>query len=150
MQEEAEYQIKNEIHKQIKSLIEENKNEIQDALVTKIVKEMMNQMCFSIPLKEILNKKIIEGINNRYSQADTYNLFWDISLSDKLKEVYDADKERYNTMLTEKLNKTLKDYKVDNYIISNELSQILTTNHKYQTTLKDFLDSRIDDILDKI
>lgn len=148
MRQEAEYQIKNEIHNQIKSLIDENKEEIQKQLITKIIKELMEQICFSIPLKDILYTKITEGIENRYK--DSYNLSWDLELSNKVKDIYDKYKDVFESELLKKIEKTMKDYKVDNYIISNEVANILSTGEKYQITLRDFLDTRIDDILDKI
>lgn len=148
MKQEAEYEIKNEIHKQLQSLINENKDEIQNQLVTKIVKELMEQICFSVSLKDILYKKIIDGIEARYE--DKYNLAWDLELSQRLKDIYKENKTKFDNILFQKIDEAINDYKVEDYTISGEIANILTTDDKYHTILKDFLDSRIDDILNKI
>ena len=108
----------------------------------------MEQICFSVSLKDILYKKIINGIEARYE--DKYNLAWDLELSNKLKDIYKENKTKFDNILLQKIDEAISDYKVEDYTISGEIANILTTDDKYHTILKDFLDSRIDDILNKI
>lgn len=134
----------------MQNLINENKTDIQDKLVTKIVKELLDTIAFQIPLKDILFKKITDEIEKRYNDNSDFNLSYDLGLSDIVKQIYEENKNKYNDILKTKIDKTLKDYKVDNWVISNQLSTILTYNPDYKQRLEELLDSRIEEILDKI
>lgn len=134
----------------MQNLINENKTDIQNKLVTKIVKELLDTIAFQIPLKDILFKKIADGIEKRYNDNSDFNLSYDLGLSDIVKQIYEENKNKYNDILKTKIDKTLKDYKVDNWVISNQLSTILTYNPDYKQRLEELLDSRIEEILDKI
>ena len=94
----------------------------------------------SIAIGSILELKIC-GIKTDYN---------DLGLSDIVKQIYEENKNKYNDILKTKIDKTLKDYKVDNWVISNQLSTILTYNPDYKQRLEELLDSRIEEILDKI
>ena len=67
-----------------------------------------------------------------------------------LEAKYEENKNKYNNILKTKINEVLKDYKVDNWVISNQLSTILAYNPDYKQKLEELLDSRIEEILDKI
>lgn len=102
-------------------------------------------------MKSVLYQKVIDGIESRYSKDNlSYNIFWDLDLREKIDSIYNENKDKFDSTLRAKLDEILKDYKVDNYVISNYLSTIITEDESYQATLKDFLGTRIDDILDKI
>lgn len=152
MQEEAEYQIKNEIHKQVKALIDENKNEIQDRLINKIIKELLENTYMSSKLKDVIYLKILQEVEERYSNKEYSNshISWDLDLPSKLKDIYNENKEELDSILSQKLDECIKNYNIENYMLSSRIAEILTSNEKYNTILKDFLDTRIDDILDKI
>lgn len=134
----------------MQNLINENKTDIQNKLVTKIVKELLDTIAFQIPLKDILFKKIADGIEKRYNDNSDFNLSYDLGLSDIVKQIYEENKNKYNDILKTKIDEVLKDYKVDNWVISNQLSTILTYNPDYKQRLEELLDSRIEEILDKI
>ena len=134
----------------MQNLINENKTDIQDKLVTKIVKELLDTIAFQISLKDILFKKITDGIEKRYNDNSDFNLSYDLGLSDIVKQIYEENKNKDIDILKTKIDKTLKDYKVDNWVISNQLSTILTYNPDYKQRLEELLDSRIEEILDKI
>ena len=134
----------------MQNLINENKTDIQDQLVTKIVKELLDTIAFQIPLKDILFKKITDGIEKRYNDNSDFNLSYDLGLSDIVKQIYEENKNKYNNILKTKINEVLKDYKVDNWVISNQLSTIIAYNPDYKQKLEELLDSRIEEILDKI
>ncbi len=152
MQEEAEYQIKNEIHKQVKALIDENKNEIQDRLINKIIKELLENTYMSSKLKDVIYLKILQEVEERYSNKEYSNshISWDLDLPSKLKDIYNESKEELDSILSQKLDECIKNYNIENYMLSSRIAEILTSDEKYNTILKDFLDTRIDDILDKI
>lgn len=152
MQEEAEYQIKNEIHKQVKALIDENKNEIQDRLINKIIKELLENTYMSSKLKDVIYLKILQEVEERYSNKEYSNshISWDLDLPSKLKDIYNENKEELDSILSQKLDECIKNYNIENYMLSSRIAEILTSDEKYNTILKDFLDTRIDDILDKI
>ena len=134
----------------MQNLINENKTDIQNQLDTKIIKELLDTIAFQIPLKDILFKKITDGIEKRYNDNSDFNLSYDLGLSDIVKQIYEENKNKYNNILKTKINEVLKDYKVDNWVISNQLSTILTYNPDYKQRLEELLDSRIEEILDKI
>lgn len=134
----------------MQNLINENKTDIQDKLVTKIVKELLDTIAFQIPLKDTLFKKITDGIEKRYNDNSDFNLSYDLGLSDIVKQIYEENKNKYNDILKTKIDEVLKDYRVDNWVISNQLSTILTYNPDYKQRLEELLDSRIEEILDKI
>ena len=134
----------------MQNLINENKTDIQDKLVTKIVKELLDTIAFQIPLKDILFKKITDGIEKRYNDNSDFNLSYDLGLSDIVKQIYEENENQYNDILKEKIDKTLEDYRVDSWVISNRLSTILAYNPDYKEKLEELLDSRLEEILDKI
>ena len=134
----------------MQNLINENKTDIQDQLVTKIVKELLDTIAFQIPLKDILFKKITDGIEKRYNDNSDFNLSYDLGLSDIVKQIYEENENQYNDILKEKIDKTLEDYRVDSWVISNRLSTILAYNKDYKEKLEELLDSRLEEIFDKI
>ena len=134
----------------MQNLINENKTDIQDQLVTKIVKELLDTIAFQIPLKDILFKKITDGIEKRYNDNSDFNLSYDLGLSDIVKQIYEENENQYNDILKEKIDKTLEDYRVDSWVISNRLSTILAYNPDYKEKLEELLDSRLEEIFDKI
>ena len=134
----------------MQNLINENKTDIQDKLVTKIVKELLDTIAFQIPLKDILFKKITDGIEKRYNDNSDFNLSYDLGLSDIVKQIYEENENQYNDILKEKIDKTLEDYRVDSWVISNRLSTILAYNPDYKEKLEELLDSRLEEIFDKI
>ena len=134
----------------MQNLINENKADIQDQLVTKIVKELLDTIAFQIPLKDILFKKITDGIEKRYNDNSDFNLSYDLGLSDIVKQIYEENENQYNDILKEKIDKTLEDYRVDSWVISNRLSTILAYNPDYKEKLEELLDSRLEEIFDKI
>ena len=131
-------------------MINDNKTDIQNQLVTKIIKELLDTIAYQISLKDILFKKITDGIEKRYNDNSDFNLSYDLGLSDIVKQIYEENKNKYNDILKAKIDEVLKDYKVDNWVISNQLSTILTYNPDYKQKLEELLDSRIEEILDKI
>ena len=134
----------------MQNLINENKTDIQDQLVTKIVKELLDTIAFQIPLKDMLFKKITDGIEKRYNDNSDFNLSYDLGLSDIVKQIYEENENQYNDILKEKIDKTLEDYRVDSWVISNRLSTILAYNPDYKEKLEELLDSRLEEIFDKI
>ena len=134
----------------MQNLINENKTNIQDQLVTKIVKELLNTIAFQIPLKDILFKKITDGIEKRYNDNSDFNLSYDLGLGNIVKQIYEENKNQYDDILKEKIDKTLEDYRVDSWVISNRLSTILAYNPDYKEKLEELLDSRLEEIFDKI
>ena len=134
----------------MQNLINENKTDIQDQLVTKIVKELLDTVAFQIPLKDMLFKKITDGIEKRYNDNSDFNLSYDLGLSDIVKQIYEENENQYNDILKEKIDKTLEDYRVDSWVISNRLSTILAYNPDYKEKLEELLDSRLEEIFDKI
>lgn len=110
----------------------------------------MNTIAFQIPLKDILFKKITDGIEKRYNDNSDFNLSYDLGLNEIIKQIYEENKSEYDNILKNKIDETLKNYKVDSWVISNQLSTILTYNPDYKQRLEELLDSRIEEILDKI
>ena len=134
----------------MQNLINENKTDIQNQLVTKIVKELLDTVAFQIPLKDMLFKKITDGIEKRYNDNSDFNLSYDLGLSDIVKQIYEENENQYDDILKEKIDKTLEDYRVDSWVISNRLSTILAYNPDYKEKLEELLDSRLEEIFDKI
>jgi hypothetical protein len=152
-EEEIKSDIVNEVKRQIKeqvtNLIAENKTEIQERLIHKIIKEMLNETSFNKDLKELLYTKVYNGVAERYSTENDFNLRYDLDLSNKVREAYDAKKEELDEILCSKIDDTLKDYSVDNYIISTQVANILANNEKYKDQLEELLSYRLEEIFNK-
>jgi len=48
------------------------------------------------------------------------------------------------------IDKIINKYKVNDYIFSDKIAEMITSEEKYITILKEMLDSRLCDILEKI
>lgn len=98
----------------------------------------------------MLFKKITDGIEKRYNDNSDFNLSYDLGLGNIVKQIYEENKNQYDDILKEKIDKTLEDYRVDSWVISNRLSTILAYNPDYKEKLEELLDSRLEEIFDKI
>lgn len=150
LKRDVKYNVEVQIKEQIKSLVDENKERIQQELIYKIVQEVMNDLDFGSKLKEVLYNKIMQGIEYRYNPEDSFHIIYDVGIPDIIKDIYEKNKDIFNKNLKKKLDDALTDYKIDNYVISKELTEILTNEEKYTDVLKQLLDDRLYEIIDKI
>lgn len=150
VKEDIKDEVINQIKLQIKALVEEQKSNIQEQFISKLVKEVISNAELTQSLKDLIYTKAIQCINNRYDPKDDFHLCYDLGLPDILKDVYKDNQEHFDHILYDKTNNMIKNYNVDTFIFSNRLSQMLIEDTKYQDALKDFLDTKLYEILDKI
>lgn len=150
IKEDIRCEVRSQIKQQITTLIDNNKTEIQKELINKIIKELINTIDFGEGLKEVLYNKIVDGIERRYNENDAFYITYDMDIDKIIKEIYSNNKENIDNLLLNKMNDALNKYRVNDYIFSDKLSEMITNDDKYKTTLKEMLDDRLCDILDKI
>lgn len=150
LQEDIRQEVRSQIKKQIEILVDDNKDELQQKLVSKIISQLLQEVDFGKELKDLLYQKIIEGIEMRYNERDAFYITYDMNVQDIIKELYQKDKENIDNFLSERLEEALNKYEVSNSIFSEQITNIITTDEKYLTTLKEMLNDRLYDIIDKI
>lgn len=150
IKEDIKYEVRSQIKQQITTLIDENKSELQKELINKIIKELISTIDFGVELKKILYNKIIEGIELRYNTNDSFYMTYDMDIDKIIKELYSKNKIDIDSLLLDKMTDALNKYKVNDYIFSDKIAEMITGEEKYMTILKEMLDNRLCDILDKI
>lgn len=94
--------------------------------------------------------KIDKFIETRYDELDGYHLGWDLDIKEKLNKIYEENKDKYNTILKDKIDEAIKMYKVDNYHISQYMSSVLVNDNKYREAIEELLDTKLNEILDRL
>lgn len=150
IKEDIKYEVRSQVKQQITTLINDNKTEIQKELINKIIKELINTIDFGKELKKILYNKIIDGIERRYNENDAFYIIYDMDIDKIIKELYSNNKIDIDSLLLSKMTDALDKYKVNDYIFSDKIAEMITSEEKYTTILKEMLDNRLCDILDKI
>lgn len=150
LKEDIKQEVRSQIKKQIETLVNDNRNDLQQKLISKIISQLLQEIDFGKELKDLLYQKIIEGIEMRYNKRDAFYITYDMNVQNIIKELYQKNKENIDNFLSEKLEEALNKYEVNNSIFSEQITNILTSDEKYLTTLKEMLNDRLYDIIDKI
>lgn len=150
MKETLMDEVKLQVRDNLKKIVQENKEEIKNELLRKIAKELIEDVHLGSMLKEELGGAIKNGIEKRYDLDNTFNLCYDLDLDSIVKNIYCENENEYNSILKQKIEDTLKTYIVSSYTISERIASLLVEDESYNKTLKEMLDTRICDLLDKI
>ena len=150
IKEDIKYEVRSQIKKQITELVNNNRTELQEKLINKIIIELLQEIDFGKELKDLLYKKLVDGIEMRYNETDAFHITYDKNIDQIMKELYQNDKENIDNFLKARIEDALNNYKVNDYIFSETITNILTSNEKYIAILKEMLNDRLYDIIDKI
>lgn len=150
IKEDIKYEVRSQIKEQITELVNNNKTELQEKLINKIIIELLQEIDFGKELKDLLYKKLVDGIEMRYNETDAFHITYDMNIDQIMKELYQNDKENIDNFLKARIEDALNNYKVNDYIFSETITNILTSNEKYIAILKEMLNDRLYDIIDKI
>ena len=82
--------------------------------------------------------------------SDDFSMRYHLKMDERVNEIYENNKEDFNIKISNAIEKTLSDYKVDDYILSNIAKDIILQNKDCVEKLEELFVNRIDDILEKI
>lgn len=140
----------------LEQIKEETKNilykddSIKNIIVQKVFDEVNKTYpVFSDNIKQTLNKRIQEVILKEYI-SDDFSMRYHLKMDERVNEIYENNKEDFNIKISNAIEKTLSDYKVDDYILSNIAKDIILQNKDCVEKLEELFVNRIDDILEKI
>ena len=115
----SEEEIKNEVKHQIKDYIQkicENDEEIKKMIIRKIFDEIRN-IQIDNTLKTAVREKFDSVISEYYLNTSNHSLVYDAGITGKVKELLNESLSQFTPILKEKLEKDIREYKIDPYQI---------------------------------
>lgn len=73
-----------------------------------------------------------------------------MNIEQMIGDICEQNKAEIYNFLSEKIDNGLNNYKISDYIFSEKIAEMLTSNEKYTNELKQLLDDRLYDILEKL
>jgi len=120
LQRQAEYEIKNTIRETVSKMCKSD--ETIQKLIENIVNKKLSEIVFSTEVNELLEKKIIEVVENK----DDWNISYAVGLEERLNKVYEDNEEDLIPILTDKVKSTINNFEVKEYEIHSAVSKIAT------------------------
>ena len=84
IKENIKYEVRSQIKEQITELVNNNKTELQEKLINKIIIELLQEIDFGKELKDLLYKKLVDGIEMRYNETDAFHITYDMNIDKML------------------------------------------------------------------
>jgi len=144
---EVKYTIKNTVTKMCQS------DEVIKKIVENSVDKVLKEVEFSDEINSLIKDKILKSIENKSN--------WDISYSvgfdNKIKELYEEDKDNYNAYMVQMLRDKVMHYDIDNYFFNDIIKELLVNTVMNETDgidlkekLKMFVGNGIDKVLESL
>lgn len=145
---ELKDEVRNQIRYQIGRMLCDDK-EIKNAIVSSIVNEVKD-ISFTEAIMDALKNKFTKVIYEEYIDGDNFHIKYDAKIPEKVKQLFEDNEEVYSMVLQDKIDKAINDYTPDEYLITELATTLILKDEKCVEALKNALQERIYDIIDKI
>lgn len=137
----SEEEIKNEAKHQIKDYIQkicENDEEIKKMIIRKMFDEIRN-IQIDNTLKTAVREKFNSVISEYYLNTSNHSLVYDAGIANKVKELLKESLSQFTPILKEKLEKDIREYKIDPYLKDSVVYELIKEDEEYRNSLKKVL-----------
>ena len=137
----SEEEIKNEVKHQIKDYIQkifENDEEIKKMIIRTMFDEIRN-IQIDNTLKTAVREKFNSVISEYYLNTSNHSLVYDAGITNKVKELLKESLSQFTPILKEKLEKDIREYKIDPYLKDSVVYELVKEDEEYRNSLKKVL-----------
>ncbi len=148
----SEEEIKEEIREQIKDYIQkicENDKEIKKMIIRTMFDEIRN-IQIDNTLKAAVQEKFNSVISEYYLNTSNHSLVYDAGITDKIKELLDGSLSQFTPILMKKLEKDVREYKIDDCLIEDIVYDLFIEDKKCTDTLKGALSEKLYKLIKKL
>ena len=137
----SEEEIKTEVKHQIKDYIQkifENDEEIKKMIIRTMFDEIRN-IQIDNTLKTAVREKFNSVISEYYLNTSNHSLVYDAGITNKVKELLKESLSQFTPILKEKLEKDIREYKIDPYLKDSVVYELVKEDEEYRNLLKKVL-----------
>ena len=147
---ELREEVKSQIKYQIKNIFMEDAD-IKSAVISTIVNEVKD-IKFTEEVKNKLQERFEQIVRKDYLTDETdWNIKYDTGMRDKIQKLFDENyEETYSHILKKQIDNAVNNYQPDNYMIADVARSVMLKDEKCVEILKEALEERMLDIIEKI